>query len=85
MTSPRFSCGQRGGDEMKKFLGTCPHPWVQFPPQMGISSSAKGIIMRKQLKSWIEKFYGKRCKEYVKSCACCEAWKCYDRLMEVYE
>ena len=35
----------------------------------------------KKLKEWINEFYGKRCPDFEKGCACCEAWKLYDMLI----
>ena len=33
------------------------------------------------LEDWVIRNYGKRCPDYVKDCACCKAWKCYDYLV----
>ena len=38
--------------------------------------------MKKQLKNWIEKNWGKRCKDKCNDCHLCAAWECYDYLME---
>lgn len=34
----------------------------------------------KPLKVWITKMYGKKCPDFVVSCSCCQAWKCYEYL-----
>ena len=36
--------------------------------------------MKKSMKKWIEKFWGKRCKEFEENCPVCKAWLCYDYL-----
>jgi hypothetical protein len=36
----------------------------------------------KKLFKWMVRNYGKRCKEFCKGCACCEAWVLYDRLIQ---
>jgi hypothetical protein len=41
-------------------------------------------MVKKELKKiyeWMIEYYGKRCPEYEKGCACCEAWKLYDMLI----
>lgn len=35
----------------------------------------------KELKEWLLKYYGPRCKEYDKNCPVCQAWKIADKLM----
>ena len=39
-----------------------------------------------QHESWleetIEKLYGKKCKDYEKDCACCQAWSIYETVIE---
>ena len=35
----------------------------------------------KKLNEWMVEYYGKRCPEYEKDCACCEAWELYDKLI----
>lgn len=34
------------------------------------------------LEEMIEKLYGKRCPDYEKSCACCQAWSVYDTIID---
>jgi len=34
----------------------------------------------KQLKTWIIKHYGKRCKQSAPLCVVCEVWRAYDLL-----
>lgn len=36
----------------------------------------------KVLFNWMKKNYGTRCKDFEKGCACCVAWKLYDRLIQ---
>ena len=38
----------------------------------------------KDLKKYILKEYGKRCKEYVVMCVKCEVWKSFDNLAWLY-
>ena len=33
------------------------------------------------LRRFLEKWYGKRCKDYVKECSVCELWKEFDRIL----
>lgn len=40
-------------------------------------------LVKKSMYRWIEKFWGKRCKEYQKRCGTCEAWKAYDFLFQL--
>lgn len=35
------------------------------------------------LEQTIEKLYGKRCKDYLRSCACCHAWGVYNTIIEL--
>ena len=39
----------------------------------------------KQLKKWIEKNYGTKCKKFAFMCPCCEAWRIYQLLKEIIE
>jgi len=39
-------------------------------------------LKKKELFKWVAEIYGKRCKEFMKGCACCEAWVLYDRLIQ---
>ena len=39
-------------------------------------------VVKKAMYKWIEKFWGKRCKEYQEGCGTCEAWKAYDFLFQ---
>ena len=34
------------------------------------------------LEEIIEKLYGKRCPDYEKGCACCQAWNVYDTIID---
>lgn len=34
------------------------------------------------LENMIEKLYGKRCSDYEKGCACCQAWDLYDTIID---
>ncbi len=34
------------------------------------------------LEEIIEKLYGKKCKDYNKGCACCQAWSVYDMIID---
>ncbi|MBI2075857.1 MAG: hypothetical protein HYT72_01245 [Candidatus Aenigmarchaeota archaeon] len=34
------------------------------------------------LEETLERLFGKRCKDYVKGCACCDAWHMYDIIVE---
>tara|TARA_Y100000034_G_C6894699_1_gene412284 strand:+ start:867 stop:1256 length:390 start_codon:yes stop_codon:yes gene_type:complete len=34
------------------------------------------------LEETIEKLYGKKCKDYNKNCACCQAWEIYNTIIE---
>jgi len=34
------------------------------------------------LEQTIEKLYGKKCKDYNKNCACCQAWDIYNTIIE---
>ena len=34
------------------------------------------------LEEILEKLYGKKCKDYVKDCACCRAWNVYDTIID---
>ena len=34
------------------------------------------------LEQTIEKLYGKRCSDYEKGCACCQAWDIYDTIID---
>jgi len=34
------------------------------------------------LEQIIEKLYGKRCPDYEKGCACCQAWDIYDTILD---
>lgn len=38
----------------------------------------------KNLKKYILKHYGKRCKEYAPLCAVCEVWRAYDLFVWIY-
>jgi len=40
----------------------------------------KVMNMKKAMKEWIEKFWGKRCKEFEENCPVCKAWLCFDYL-----
>ena len=42
------------------------------------------IINLKELKKWLEKNFGKRCRPFAKNCPCCEAWKLYDNIENFY-
>ncbi len=35
------------------------------------------------LEEVIEKLYGKRCPDYEKNCACCQAWSVYDTIIKL--
>lgn len=34
----------------------------------------------KTLKRWLEKNYGKRCRDYCKECILCTKWRLFDKL-----
>ncbi|MBI1972953.1 hypothetical protein HYS50_03030 [Candidatus Woesearchaeota archaeon] len=34
------------------------------------------------LEELLEKLYGKKCKDYEKSCACCQAWSIYETIID---
>ncbi len=34
------------------------------------------------LKKMIKKLYGKKCKDYVKECGCCQAWNVYETIID---
>lgn len=34
------------------------------------------------LEEILEKLFGKKCREYEKGCACCEAWSVYDTIVD---
>ena len=34
------------------------------------------------LEQMIEKLYGKRCNDFAKGCACCQAWDVYDTIID---
>jgi len=36
-----------------------------------------------KIKEAITNYFGKRCGEYEKGCACCEAWKQFDELEDL--
>ena len=42
------------------------------------------IINLKELKKWLEKNFGNRCRPFAKNCPCCEAWKLYDNIENFY-
>ena len=38
--------------------------------------------IKKEMRLWMKKYWGTRCKEYEKSCALCNAWKAFDTIFE---
>lgn len=41
--------------------------------------------MKQQMRKWMEKHWGKRCKEYAGGCPCCEAWDSFDSIFAFEE
>lgn len=39
----------------------------------------------KQLEKFIEKYFGKRCKEYCFGCCVCSAWRVFDDIKDIIE
>ncbi len=42
-------------------------------------------VLKNVVKEWVLDVWGKRCKDYVKGCPLCEAWKCFDYLFGVLD
>ena len=41
--------------------------------------------LKKELKNWITRNYGKRCPDYCSGCVICDMWKHFDELFETID